>query len=85
MGKLTHLQRRMDFRRLIGNECKPRPRGVGLLLVKIKEELSAMKSLICCLAILILAQGWSLYAAGLLYGLVFYWDSIQKLESFLDA
>ena len=75
----------MDFRRLIGNECKQRTRGVGLLLVKIKKELSAMKGLICCLAILILAQEWSLYPAGLLCGLVSYWDSIQKLESFLDA
>ena len=75
----------MDFRRLIGNECKPRPRGVVLLLVKIKKELSAMKGLICCWAILIPGQEQSLYPAGLLYGLVFYWDSIQKLESFLDA
>ena len=75
----------MDFRRFIGNECKPRPRGEVLLLVKIKKELSAMKGLICCLAILNLAQEWSLYPAGLLYGPVSYWDSIQKLESFLDA
>ena len=43
-----------------------------------------MKSLICCLAILILAQEQSLHTAGLRLGLVFYWDSIPTLESHLQ-
>ena len=42
-----------------------------------------MKDSICCWAILIPGQEQPLHTAGLRLGLVFYWDSIQTLESHL--
>lgn len=75
----------MDFRRPIGNACKPRLRGVGLLLVKTTGGLSAIKDAICCWAIFIPGQDRPLNCARLRPGLVIYWDTIQNLESYLDA